>query len=93
VILQRETGDAASPATAFQHSFWWATGFTVIALVPALLLHGVSHPKSAPPRTSSIVRAKAAPRVDIIEVDARSADIEGLHQGCRRHLVAPPEPH
>jgi EmrB/QacA subfamily drug resistance transporter len=40
VILQQQTTGGASTATAFAHSFWWAAGFTVIALVPAMFLPG-----------------------------------------------------
>jgi hypothetical protein len=42
MILQRQS--AARPATvtaqtvAFDHAFWWAVGFTVLAFLPALLL-------------------------------------------------------
>lgn len=39
VILQHQLA-GADAATAYQRSFWWATGFTAVALVPALLLPG-----------------------------------------------------
>ena len=43
VILQHQTVNLAGTgptglATAFGHTFWWAVGFTALALVPALLL-------------------------------------------------------
>jgi EmrB/QacA subfamily drug resistance transporter len=39
VILQHAAAGHALP-TAFGHAFWWALGFTALALVPALLLPG-----------------------------------------------------
>jgi hypothetical protein len=43
VILQHQTAHVAGAgpaelATAFGHTFWWAVGFTALALIPALLL-------------------------------------------------------
>ena len=45
--LQLTGGGTAGPAastaglaSAFSHTFWWATGFTVIGTLPALLLRG-----------------------------------------------------
>jgi EmrB/QacA subfamily drug resistance transporter len=43
VILQHQTAHLAGAgpaelATAFGHTFWWAVGFTALALIPALLL-------------------------------------------------------
>jgi EmrB/QacA subfamily drug resistance transporter len=41
VVLQREStgqASAASLAAAFGHTFWWALGFTALALLPTLLL-------------------------------------------------------
>jgi EmrB/QacA subfamily drug resistance transporter len=43
VILDRQAAahaaaGAAGLATAYAHTFWWCTGFTALALVPALLL-------------------------------------------------------
>jgi EmrB/QacA subfamily drug resistance transporter len=51
VILERQAAahaaaGAAGLYTAFGHTFWWAIGFTVAALVPALLLPG--RPASGP---------------------------------------------
>jgi EmrB/QacA subfamily drug resistance transporter len=45
LILDRQVtahaaAGAAGLATAFGHTFWWCTGFTALALVPALLLAG-----------------------------------------------------
>jgi EmrB/QacA subfamily drug resistance transporter len=45
LILDRQVAahaaaGAAGLATAFGHTFWWCTGFTVLALLPALLLSG-----------------------------------------------------
>ncbi len=39
---------AAGLATAFGATFWWCTGFTALALMPALLLAGRAKPSSAP---------------------------------------------
>jgi EmrB/QacA subfamily drug resistance transporter len=36
--LQLASGHTAGLATAFGHTFWWATGFTVAGALPALLL-------------------------------------------------------
>ena len=52
VILQHQASShaeagAAGLATAFGHTFWWAVGFTALALLPALLL-----PTTAPEPTS-----------------------------------------
>ncbi|WP_432831608.1 MDR family MFS transporter [Dactylosporangium sp. CA-092794] len=44
VILQHQGGSAA----AFQTTFWWATGFALIALVPAVLLPKSPTPSPAP---------------------------------------------
>ncbi|GAA4248392.1 DHA2 family efflux MFS transporter permease subunit [Dactylosporangium darangshiense] len=51
VILQHQGGSAA----AFRHSFWWAAGFTLLAVAPALLL-----PARAP-AASPAVTAPTAP--------------------------------
>jgi len=48
VILQRQLAGAGA-ATAFQHTFLWATGFTVVALVPALLLPTARRSTAAQP--------------------------------------------
>jgi hypothetical protein len=37
VVLQRELA-GHSVATAYGHTFWWATAFTVVSIVPALAL-------------------------------------------------------
>jgi EmrB/QacA subfamily drug resistance transporter len=49
VILGGQVADhagagAAGLAVAFGHTFWWCLGFTVLALVPALLLAGRAGP-------------------------------------------------
>jgi hypothetical protein len=49
VILGGQVADhagagAAGLAVAFRHTFWWCVGFTVLALVPALLLAGRAGP-------------------------------------------------
>ena len=33
-------------ATAYDHTFWWCVGFTALALLPALLLHGRAKPSA-----------------------------------------------
>jgi EmrB/QacA subfamily drug resistance transporter len=45
---------AAGLATAYANTFWWCTGFTALALVPALLLPGAA-------RTVSSLRRKERP--------------------------------
>jgi hypothetical protein len=42
VILDGELAAAgpAGVAAAFGHTFWWCTGFTALALLPALLMSG-----------------------------------------------------
>jgi EmrB/QacA subfamily drug resistance transporter len=52
VILQHQltahaTAGPSGLATAFGHTFWWAVGFTALALVPALLLPQ-TRPESLP---------------------------------------------
>jgi EmrB/QacA subfamily drug resistance transporter len=43
---------AAGLATAFGHTFWWCIGFTVLAILPALLMPGrPAAPAVAPPAT------------------------------------------
>jgi EmrB/QacA subfamily drug resistance transporter len=54
VILDRQAAahaaaGAAGLATAYAHTFWWCTGFTALALVPALLLSSGIH--TTVPRT------------------------------------------
>jgi EmrB/QacA subfamily drug resistance transporter len=68
VILQHQLaahGAAGSTggATAFGHTFWWAVGFTALALVPALLLPGRR------PETAS--RAEAAAELPVSDVPGR----------------------
>jgi EmrB/QacA subfamily drug resistance transporter len=58
VILQRQLG-RADAATAFQHSFWWAAGFTVVALIPALLLPTAR--RSTPSQAAAVPAAVGAP--------------------------------
>jgi EmrB/QacA subfamily drug resistance transporter len=52
LILDRQiaahvSAGAAGLATAYDNTFWWCVGFTALAMVPALLLHG--RPKPAKP--------------------------------------------
>jgi EmrB/QacA subfamily drug resistance transporter len=47
VILDRQVAShagAAGLATAFDHTFWWAVGFTALAVLPALMLAGRARP-------------------------------------------------
>jgi hypothetical protein len=39
-IAARAAAGPAGLATAFGHTFWWCTGFTALALLPALLMSG-----------------------------------------------------
>jgi hypothetical protein len=53
LILDRQAAahaaaGAAGLATAFGHTFWWCTGFTVLALLPALLLSGRAKAPAGP---------------------------------------------
>jgi EmrB/QacA subfamily drug resistance transporter len=48
VILQRRLAGAGA-ATAFPHTFRWAAGFTVVALIPALLLPTTRRSTAAQP--------------------------------------------
>jgi len=55
LILDRQVtahaaAGAAGLATAFGHTFWWCTGFTALALVPALLLSGRARTPARLPR-------------------------------------------
>jgi EmrB/QacA subfamily drug resistance transporter len=52
LILDRQAAahaaaGAAGLATAYAHTFWWCTGFTALALIPALLLSGRLKPAQA----------------------------------------------
>jgi EmrB/QacA subfamily drug resistance transporter len=52
VILDRQAvahaaAGTAGLAAAYAHTFWWCTGFTALALIPALLLSGRSKPAKA----------------------------------------------
>jgi hypothetical protein len=40
MALVRGSSSQGTAATAFNHAFWWAFGFTVLALIPAVLLPG-----------------------------------------------------
>ncbi len=51
------SGSAALAATAFDQAFWWAVGFTGVALVLSLMLPG---PHTAPPSSASNTSAKPA---------------------------------
>src|ERR687896_676585 len=67
VILQHQAAShagtgSAGLATAFGHTFWWAVGFTALALVSAMLLPGTRQDQasattaaSAPPQGSGSV--------------------------------------
>jgi EmrB/QacA subfamily drug resistance transporter len=44
---------ASPPVTAFQQAFWWATGFTGLAMLLALALPGTSHPAIEKPKTAA----------------------------------------
>jgi MFS family permease len=62
VILDRQIAahagaGAAGLAAAFGHTFWWCTGFTALALVPALLLPGRAPPRAASRSTCRPVSA------------------------------------
>jgi EmrB/QacA subfamily drug resistance transporter len=53
VILDRQAAahaaaGAAGLALAYAHTFWWCTGFTALALVPALLLSSSARRSAAP---------------------------------------------
>src|ERR1700683_4872686 len=45
---------AAGLATAYAHTFWWCTGFTALALIPALLLAGRPKPAKAASLAGSV---------------------------------------
>jgi hypothetical protein len=54
-VLERQLAQAgnrgpAAVASGFGHTYWWAMGFTAIAMVPALVLARAqrSRPASAP---------------------------------------------
>jgi MFS family permease len=58
LILDRQAAahaaaGAAGLATAFANTFWWCTGFTALALIPALLLAGRPKPAKAAGTTGS----------------------------------------
>ena len=58
LILDRQAvahaaAGAAGLATAYANTFWWCTGFTALALVPALLLSGRSKQAKAASTTGS----------------------------------------
>ncbi|GAA5188440.1 MDR family MFS transporter [Rugosimonospora acidiphila] len=63
VILQHQLGGGADAVAAYRDGFWWATGFTVIALIPALFLPGARRPAPETPDES----------VPVGSVPARSA--------------------
>jgi EmrB/QacA subfamily drug resistance transporter len=71
VILQHQATShaldgTAGLATAFGHTFWWAVGFTAVALIPALFL-----PRSRPepaPQTEPEAPASPPLRADAAEV-------------------------
>ena len=61
------TPGAPHPATAFAHTFWWALGLSLLALVPALTLAIVQakadkHARQTVPRSSAAARAHAIGR-------------------------------
>ncbi len=47
-FLEHGTATAAARGLAFNTAFWWATGFTLLALVPALVLPTTNTPKTQP---------------------------------------------
>jgi EmrB/QacA subfamily drug resistance transporter len=58
LILDRQAAAHAAAgavglATAYANTFWWCTGFTALALIPALLLSGRSKPAKAASTTGS----------------------------------------
>lgn len=73
VILQHQSSShavdgPAGLATAFGHTFWWAVGFTALALVPALFL-----PRTRPERPSeSDVAEPTQPSAEAAPSDLRS---------------------
>jgi EmrB/QacA subfamily drug resistance transporter len=44
-LLSQHAVTAAARALAFNTAFWWAIGFTVLALLPAVLLPAAAHPE------------------------------------------------
>ena len=63
VILQHQAANLArtgpaSLTTAFGHTFWWAVGFTALALIPALFLPR-GRPKPAAPSYEATAPAQA----------------------------------
>jgi hypothetical protein len=58
VILQ---GAVASigPVAAFQHAFWWAVGFTAVAVVLSLLLPGRPKPVQEAPTEEQLEEVTA----------------------------------
>ena len=55
--LANTTGGAGSPITAFQQAFWWATGFTGLAMLLALALPG--RPRTAIEKPTTTAGAQA----------------------------------
>ena len=51
--LASTTGDAGPPVAAFQQAFWWATGFTGLAMLVALALPGQPRSVVAEPTTAA----------------------------------------
>jgi EmrB/QacA subfamily drug resistance transporter len=77
-------------ATAFGHTFWWAAGTVVVALIPSLFLSRRSASDLAtaalaklqpPVATAAVVDAIQSPAVE--EPDERA--VEGLTEPARRH--------
>jgi hypothetical protein len=48
-IAAHAAAGPAGLATAFGHTFWWCTGFTALALLPALLMSGRARESDASP--------------------------------------------
>jgi hypothetical protein len=61
VALERQAtahgSDAAGLATAYGNTFWWALGFTVLALIPTLLLPRLRRNAAKQPLEPSAVGA------------------------------------
>jgi len=55
VILQRQLADAGATghASAFNNTFWWTIGFTVLSFIPALFYPRPARPEPAAPAPSS----------------------------------------
>jgi hypothetical protein len=77
VILQHQIAGhagagAAGLATAFGHTFWWAVGFTALAVISALLLPS-GRPDQAPATrpASQLPQPSRAPSPDLTPARSR----------------------